>query len=54
MLFAVGADLVAHTEEAFQRMINKFSQANKDLGLTITFGQLRPATCLSNQNGADG
>ena len=36
MLFADDAALVAHTEEALQRMINSFSQASKDFGLTIS------------------
>ena len=36
MLFADDAALVAHTEEALQRMINSFSQASKDFGLIIS------------------
>ena len=36
MLFADDVALVAHTEEALQRMINSFSQARKDFGLTIS------------------
>ena len=36
MLFADVAALVTHTEEALQRMINNFSQASKDFGLTIS------------------
>ena len=36
MLFADDTALVAHTVEALQRMINSFSQASKDFGLTIS------------------
>ena len=36
MLFADDAALVAHTEEALQRMINSFSQASKDFSQTIS------------------
>ena len=36
MLLAANASLVAHTEEALQRMINRFSEASKDFGLTIS------------------
>ena len=35
MLFVDDAALVAHTEEALQRMINSFSQASNDFSLTI-------------------
>ena len=36
MLFADAAALIAHTEEALQRMINSFSQASNDFCLTIS------------------
>ena len=36
MLFADDAALIAHTEEALQRMISCFFQARKDFGLTIS------------------
>ena len=36
MLFADDDAIIAHTEEALQRMINSFSQASKDFGLTIS------------------
>ena len=36
MLFLDDTALVAHTEEALQRMINSFSQASKYFGLTIS------------------
>ena len=36
MLFADDAALVAHTEEALQRLITRFAEACNEFGLTIS------------------
>ena len=47
LLFADDCAFLAHTEEALQHIVNCFSDAAKNYGLTISLRRLRCCTALN-------